>query len=145
VREIRTETRIEAEPERVWQVLTDFASYPDWNPFMRRISGEPTVGSRLEVRIEPPDSRGMTFKPTVIRSEANRELAWLGRLGVRRVFDGEHHLELHPVDGDSTLFVQREEFRGVLIPFFGGALEKTRRGFEAMNAALKLRAEGGSA
>jgi hypothetical protein len=143
VREIRTETQISAARERVWQVLTDFASYPDWNPFMRRISGEPAVGSRLEVRIEPPDSRGMTFKPTVIRSEANRELAWLGRLGVRGVFDGEHHLELHPGEDGSTKFVQREEFNGLLVPLFG--LEKTRRGFETMNVALKQRAEGGSA
>jgi hypothetical protein len=112
---------------------------------MRRISGEPAVGSRLEVRIEPPDSRGMTFKPIVIMSEASRGLAWLGRLGVRGVFDGEHHLELHPGEGGSTQFVQREQFNGILVPLFGGGLEKTRRGFEAMNAALKRRAESGSA
>ncbi|MGH3033145.1 MAG: SRPBCC family protein, partial [Gaiellaceae bacterium] len=85
---------IAAPPERIWEILTDFASYPDWNPFIRRISGEPTVGSRLEVRIEPPDSRGMTFKPTVIKAEPTRELAWLGRLLLPGVFDGEHHFEL---------------------------------------------------
>jgi hypothetical protein len=87
----------------------------------------------------------MTFKPTVITSDANRELVWLGRLGVRGVFDGEHHLELHPGEDGSTKFVQREEFNGLLVPLLGGGLEKTRRGFEAMNAALKLRAESGSA
>jgi hypothetical protein len=122
----------------------DFAAYPEWNPFMRRISGEPAVGSRLEVRIEPPDSRGMTFKPTVITAAPNRELAWLGRLGVRGVFDGQHHLELHPDEGGATRFVQREEFNGLLVPLLGGGLEKTRRGFEAMNEALKRRAEDDS-
>jgi hypothetical protein len=35
-----------------------------------------------------------------------------------------------------------ERFSGVLLPLFGeGLLEATRRGFEAMNAALKTRAE----
>ena len=38
--------------------------------------------------------------------------------------------------------VQREEFRGVLVPFFWKSLDThTRQGFEAMNAALKQRAE----
>ena len=142
MRELRTEIVIHAAPERVWGVLTDFAAYPEWNPFVRRISGEPALGSRLEVRIEPPGSRALTFKPTVVACEPGRELAWLGRLLVRGLFDGEHHFELHSAEGGSTRLVQREEFRGLLVPLAGGGLERTRRGFEAMNEALKQRAEG---
>jgi hypothetical protein len=56
------------------------------------------------------------------------------------VFDGEHHLELQPRDG-GTLFVQREEFRGSLLPLLGRGLEKTKHGFEQMNVALRERAE----
>ena len=32
-------------------VVTDFAAYPEWNPFIRRISGDLREGTRLEVRI----------------------------------------------------------------------------------------------
>jgi hypothetical protein len=71
---------IDAPAERVWAVVTDFAAYPEWNPFIRRISGELREGTRLEVRIEPPGGRALTFKPTVRVVEANRELRWLGRL-----------------------------------------------------------------
>ncbi|HWC70427.1 MAG TPA: SRPBCC family protein [Actinomycetota bacterium] len=53
MRELRTEIEIDAPPEQVWQVLTDFGAYPDWNPFIRSIEGEPQVGSRLNVRIDP--------------------------------------------------------------------------------------------
>jgi hypothetical protein len=140
MKELRTEIEINAPPERVWGVLMDFGAYAEWNPFIRRISGEPTVGSRLEVRIEPPEGRGLTFKPAVRKVQANRELAWLGHLLLPGIFDGEHHLELAPRDG-GTLFVQREEFKGILVPLFGRGLEKTKRGFEQMNAALKRRAE----
>jgi hypothetical protein len=140
MKEVRTEIEIGAAPQRVWGVLMDFGSYPEWNPFIRRISGEPAVGSQLEVRIEPPEGRAMTFKPSVLKAEANRQLAWLGHLVLPGIFDGEHHLELHPRNG-GTLFVQREEFKGILVPLFGGGLEKTKRGFEQMNAALKQRAE----
>jgi hypothetical protein len=40
-----------------------------------------------------------------------------------------------------SVFRQRERFSGVLVPFTGGLLAKTRLGFEAMNRALKERAE----
>ena len=40
MKEVHSEVEIEASGERVWQILTDFASFPLWNPFIRRISGE---------------------------------------------------------------------------------------------------------
>ena len=39
--ELFTMTEIEAPAERVWHILTDFARYPEWNPFIRCIEGEP--------------------------------------------------------------------------------------------------------
>jgi hypothetical protein len=140
VRELRREVQIAAPPERVWAVLTDFSAYPDWNPFIRRISGEAAVGARLEAHLEPPDGRGITIKPTVVRAEPSKELAWLGRFGLPWIFDGEHHFEMEERDA-GTSFVQREEFSGLLVPLLGGVLGKTQRGFEQMNVALKQRVE----
>jgi uncharacterized protein YndB with AHSA1/START domain len=51
MKELHSEIEINAPAERVWELLTDFASYPQWNPFIRTISGQPTKGERLEVRI----------------------------------------------------------------------------------------------
>ena len=65
MKEVHTEIEIGAPAERVWRLLTDFASYPELNPFIRQIGGKPTTGERLEVRIEPPGARSMTFRPTV--------------------------------------------------------------------------------
>jgi hypothetical protein len=83
-KELHSEIEIGASAERVWGILTDFASYPRWNPFIRSIGGELEVGERLEVRLEPPDSRGITMRPTVLRVEPNRLMRWLGRLLVPR-------------------------------------------------------------
>jgi hypothetical protein len=88
MKEFRSEIEIRASAERVWQVLTDFASFPQWNPFMRRASGEVKAGARLEVRSQPSGANGMTFKPTVLKAEPNRELRWLGHLLIRGQFDG---------------------------------------------------------
>jgi hypothetical protein len=105
MRELRREIEIDASPERVWAVVTDFAGYPEWNPFIRSISGELREGAKLEVRIEPPGARAMTFKPTVRAVEASRELRWLGRLLFPGVFDGEHSLRIEPLDGGRSRFV----------------------------------------
>lgn len=138
---LRTEIHIDAPPETVWQVLTDFSRYPDWNPFMPRAEGTVREGETIAVRIEPPGGRGMTFRPTLQRVTPNRELRWLGRLLLPKIFDGEHIFELHPEDG-GTRFVQRENFGGLLVPLLWRSMEaSTRRGFEAMNQALKARAE----
>ena len=53
MKELHSEIEIDASAELIWSILTDFASYSEWNPFVREISGEPKVGERLEVRLEP--------------------------------------------------------------------------------------------
>jgi hypothetical protein len=145
MRELRREIEIDAPLERVWAVLTDFAVYPEWNPFIRRIGGDLHEGARLEVRIEPPGARAMTFKPTVRALEANRELRWLGRLLLPGIFDGEHSLRIEPLDGGRSRFVQSERFTGLLVGLVPGTLAKTEAGFEQMNTALKARVEQASA
>lgn len=144
MRELRTEIEIDAPAERVWEVLMDFDSYPAWNPFITSLSGEARRGATLTARLEPPDGRGMTFKPAVVRVEAPMEFRWLGHFLVPRIFDGEHIFELHPSDS-GTRFVQREEFGGLLVaPMLRWIGANTRRGFEEMNQALKERVEAGS-
>ncbi len=142
MRQLATEIEIDAPAERVWLVLTDLDRYPDWNPFIPEISGELCEGSRLRVRIAPPGGRAMTFRPRVTKLEAARELRWLGQLVLPGLFDGLHAFRLHPVRPGRVRLVHGEVFRGLLVPlFWGGMEEPTRRGFEAMNRALKRRAE----
>lgn len=142
MRELHSEIEITASAGRTWLILTDFASYPRWNPFIRRISGEPTTGEHLDVRLEPPDSRGMTFKPKVLNAEPNRELRWLGHLLMPGLFDGEHVFTIQPLEDNRVRFIQREAFKGLLVPLSARNLDtNTQRGFEETNRALKERAE----
>ncbi|MGB8217784.1 MAG: SRPBCC domain-containing protein [Candidatus Methanoperedens sp.] len=143
MKQLRTEISINAPPERIWHLLTDFASFPQWNPFIRRASGEPRKGAQLQVYLQPSGTKGMTFRPKVLKAEPNRELRWLGHLLIPGLFDGEHIFTIEPLEAGCVRFVQRELFTGLLVPLFARSLDKdTRRGFEEMNQALKLRAEG---
>jgi hypothetical protein len=142
--ELNTEIEIQATPERVWSILIDFPAYPQWNPFVRHIRGVPAAGTSLEVNIQPSDSKGMTFRPTVLVAEPPRELRWRGRLLLPGIFDGEHRFAITPLAGKRVRFEQSEQFRGVLVPMLRASLERdTKRGFAEMNQALKLRAEAG--
>jgi hypothetical protein len=141
MRELRSQIDIDASPERVWRVLTYFDAYPEWNPFIRSLSGRCEVGAKLTVRIEPPGARSMTFKPTIRAAAPERELRWLGRLFVPGLFDGEHRLEIEPLDNGQSRFAQSERFSGLLVPLFSKTLVATQRGFEQMNVALKRRVE----
>jgi hypothetical protein len=132
---------IDASPERVWEVLLDFPRYPEWNPFITSISGRAVAGARLAVTLAPPEGRAITMRPEVQVVDTGRRFAWLGRLGIPRVFDGAHEFLIEPDSSGSVRFMQRETFRGVLVPVLGRALARTRKGFDAMNQALKERAE----
>jgi hypothetical protein len=139
---IETTETIAANPERVWRILTDIDSYPEWNPFIVQGSGEFRKGEKVTLEMLPPGGRSMSFSPTVLAVDPARELRWLGRLVVPGIFDGEHWFTLEP-EGDGTRLTQGERFTGLLPRFMGGTLAKTERGFEALNAALKERAEAG--
>jgi len=142
VNEVFSEIEIQASAECVWQVLSDFASYPEWNPFIRRISGQPKEGTRLRVYIEPPGTKGRTFRPKVLKAEAKRELRWLGRLLIPGFFNGDHIFTIEQIGSERVRFVQREIFSGLLVSFLLQGLDmKIRRGFEQMNQALKLQVE----
>lgn len=140
MRIIETSIEIAASPSRVWQVLTDFPHHSEWNPFITSISGPLAPGEKLKVRIEPPGKGAMTFNPTVVCVEPERELRWMGKVLISGLFDGEHYFRLER-SARGTRFEQGERFTGVLVPLLAGTLGATEQGFNAMNEHLKRRAE----
>jgi hypothetical protein len=139
---LHTEIEIAAENDKIWRILTDFAQYPQWNPFIKSIEGKAQQGAQLRVVLQPPGGKAMTFTPTLLVVEHGRELCWRGRLFLPGLFDGEHRFRIEQTGKNRCRFVHSEEFSGILVPMLWKSLDTTtRRGFEAMNEALKKRAE----
>ncbi len=142
VRTIRSAIEIRAPIDVVWQVLTEFAAYPEWNPHIRQLRGKPAEGRRVSIVSRPPGARAMRFRPVVVTWTPPHELRWRSTLLSARLFSGEHGFRLEPLAGDRVRFVQDETFRGLLVPLYSRLrLPATRRGFEQMNQALRERAE----
>jgi hypothetical protein len=145
MKKLEAEITIDAPPSVVWEILVDLDRYAEWNPFVVEAEGTVDVGSKLRLRLLPPGGRGTTFRPTVTIADPERDFEWLGHLGFAGVFDGRHHFHLEPLP-NGTRFVQSEEFTGVMVPVFARSLDTNiRAGFEALNQAIKARAEAAHA
>lgn len=139
---LETKIQINASPEKVWAILTDFKNYPTWNPFIKSIEGEMIVGKQFKARIEPPEAQGMSFSPVLLAFEPNVEFRWKGKLLVKGFFDGEHQFTLIKNSDSSTTLIQSEKFSGILVPLFSKMINNnTRKGFEMMNEKIKELAE----
>jgi len=125
----------------VWDIITDFDNYSEWNPFIKEISGNQIVGKQIEVLIKPLNSNEMRFRPKILVYKPEEELRWMGKLWIPKLFDGEHSLIIKKIAENKVLFIQKEKFRGLLIPLFQGLLKNTESGFKIMNQALKSLAE----
>lgn len=136
-KQISTQIIINGTPEQVWSVLTDYDSYSEWNPFIDYIVGDVKQGNKIKVKLG-----GMKFKPTVLNFIPNSDLKWLGHLGFKGIFDGEHRFELIDNGDGTTTFIQSEKFNGLLVSLFSKKLDtETVDSFRLMNEALKKRVE----
>ncbi len=139
---VETEIAIQASLDHVWEILSDFSRYREWNPLIVRAEGALIRGNRVAISVRMPEREAMNFSPTLLALEEKKELRWLGSLAVPSLFSGEHAFVLSERADGSVHLMHRERFRGVLVLFLSRRwFERVRQGFEAMNEALKARAE----
>ncbi len=140
--EVDTRIEIEAPMARVWDLVATVENYGKWNPFVVMGRGTPVLNGFITVRARPSERVAKTFTPRITRLVPGRELRWLGHFLFPGLVDGEHIHELVPLSENRTLYVHRDEFAGLLVPLVWPRLERvTRKGFIAMNEALKREAE----
>jgi glutathione peroxidase len=143
MRAIRTELAIEAPAGTVWNVLTDFARYPEWNPFLVRVETELVPGAAVAMTVRL-GRRVLPLRARMLAVEPGREFRWAGPLarwqGV--VFRGEHFFGVEPLGPASCRFLHGEDFGGLSLPLIDRWMRRALLPpYEAMNHALARRAE----
>jgi demethylmenaquinone methyltransferase / 2-methoxy-6-polyprenyl-1,4-benzoquinol methylase len=143
MRTIAAEVEIDAPPERVWEVLTDFAAYPDWNPFMFSVEGVAETGAHLRIAMQRRGGGILRFGARVLLSDPPRELAWSGE-GLKGhwpgLVRGERRVVIDPLADNRSRLRMRTTFSGLLSPALGW-LERYHEAFEEMEMTLKARVE----
>lgn len=134
---------IEAPQALVWEVLVDYARYPEWNPYTVRVDTELEVGADVVLHLPHPDRPGETMTTTE----------------VMRVIDAPRHLQYDTADNLPGIFAVRDQWvedlgdgrsRYRTTDVFSGEHAQlaydlqgawVKEGFDAVAHALKARAE----
>ena len=142
MKEIRNEIIINASPDYVWHILTDFSKYSQWNPFIRTIEGMVEPGALIEAQIGfyNFDSKPLLLK--VVWVEPNQALRLRRQLFIPGIFDTEYVFEIEPLGPNQTKLIHREIFSGLLAPLFTRGQEaETQYDLEALGQTMKVLAE----
>lgn len=131
---------INAPAEQVWQVLTDFARYGDWNPFVPQAHCDLRIGGALKMQVVLKKQMQQTEYINAVtpgKSFAySMKPAPLGALRSLRVQTVE------PIDAMRCRYISHFEIGGWLNPVVSLAMgAPMRQGFEAMAQGLKAQAE----
>ncbi len=134
---------IEAPAAFVWDVLVDYPSYPEWNPYTIAVDTTLEIGDRIDLTLPNPDGSDGTM--------LNREFI--------RVVDPPHHLRYDTGEEYPGLIGMRDQYVTELEPgrctyyttdTLSGELadlvmetngDWIKAGFDSVAIALKTRAE----
>lgn len=134
---------VEAPQSLVWDVLVDYARYPEWNPYTVRVDTALSVGADVVLHLPDPANPGSTFTTTE----------------VMRVIDAPRHLRYDTADNLPGIFAVRDQWVEDLgdgrssyrtTDVFSGEYAQVafdlqgqwvKDGFDAVARALKARAE----
>lgn len=138
MREYKASAVINAPPERVWAILQDAASYPEWDPTCERIEGRLAIGEKIKVysKLSP----GRAFPVKVTEMTATHKMVWQGGMPLG-LFKGVRTFLLTAPDSDSTRIVVKEVMSGPMLLLIGGSIPDLNGPFQQFLAGLKARAE----
>ncbi len=129
---------IDAPAARVWALLTDAASYRDWNPSIVSLDGRIAVGETIKLVSTLNPKR--TFKLKVATIDAPRRMVWSDGMPLG-LFKGERTYQLDE-RGGRTHFSMTEVFSGPLSGLITKAIPDMSDSFAQFADGLQAAAEG---
>ena len=140
---LRIEHRVgvQAPAEVIWGVLSDLERWGQWNPLYPKAAGQVRIGETLNLTLALPSQPQRTIQPVVLDWVPNEQLHWrLSAMG--GLIKTVRYLEIEQLAEASCIVSNGEIFGGLLGPQTGKQIGRSvYRGFQAMNEALKARAE----
>jgi hypothetical protein len=140
--QIRIEHRlgVAAPADIIWQVVSDLASWAEWNPSYARASGRLSIGAPISLDATFPGISPHRYEGTIVDWVPDIQLLWKGKLGFMARY--LRYVEIEKLSDVGCILANGEIIEGFGARYITGRRKaSTWRAFEAMNEAVKTRAE----
>jgi hypothetical protein len=137
-----SESRINASAEKVWQVIMDLESYPEWNPYTIHMESTLKVGDAMNMKVKMSELLTLDQTEYIRVLEPGHKVCWGINSDTPSFNSGERCQWLEPLPGGGTLWRNEDLIEGtaneLVTALFG---DDVQNGFDAVGVALKQRAE----
>lgn len=140
---VKIENRIgvTATAPAIWEVLSDIAAWPEWNPLYTRAVGVLRIGAQLDLEVAVPGQPKRMIRPVIADWVPNDQIHWNLRM-LGGLVKTTRYLEIEQLTETGCIFTNGELFDGLLGPSIAKRMRRElREGFNAMGEALKARVE----
>lgn len=108
--EIYSEVVIDASPEKVWEVLTNFDRLSEWSNTLVGLEGDFREGGQIKIRYKAgPLTQHLEHEVKFF--EEGRSFGWSDPLMMG--LSDRHIFQVNPTDDGKTLFVQTDHIKGI--------------------------------
>ncbi len=142
MKEVRTEIEINAPKEKVWDILTNFDGWGEWNPTVKEAKGEAKLKSTLTITMRGKTEEGAhSYSPVIINIDAPNSFRFRASMGARIMMTNYKTCQLEET-AKGVKLIHIEGFTGLMVPIIWKKMEKgVPMMLDMMNKALKKKAE----
>jgi len=142
MKKIKTEIEINAPVDKVWEVISNFNEWKEWNPIISNATGEAKLGTKLNIAMSDKEGKSsQKYQPVIIKLDEQKSFHWRAKMVSGHLFTNDKIVELKETE-TGTLVVHAETFSGLLTPLFWSKLNTgVAPMLDKMNKALKQKVE----
>ena len=140
-RAVEHRTGVKAPAELVWEILSDFTTWKDWNPVHPRMEGEMRIGTTLTVDLVHGEGQITTIQPIVQDWVPYEQLHWRTKR-LRGFVTAIRYLEIESMGPENSTFSNGELFMGPLVRWVSRDERRAlRAAYTRMGEAVRDHAE----
>lgn len=132
---------VQAPAEIVWEIVSDFETWHQWNPLYKKAEGQLKIGTALTLEQHLPGQPATVIAPIVQDWVPYEQLHWRSKR-VGGFVTAVRYLEIESMGPASSTFSNGELFIGLLLRFVSRDERRAlKAAFTEMGEAVRDRAE----
>lgn len=138
---IEHQFEIDAPASLVWQVLTDFPRYAEWNPFLPACSSTLQAGDPIDLHVKL-GARPQLQREWIIEHRPGRRFAYRMKPAPLSALSSQRSHDVEALGGTRTRYRSYFHLKGWLMPLVRALLgRRLETGFAQMSEGLKQQVE----